>query len=406
MEEMISKAGLLADAVEISPGQSAVELAEALARKGKPDEVTDARLLAAIVYHWIGTNISYDIASLDPTSRAPQDPDKVLKARSAVCEGYSCLAAFLLNHLRVESRIIHGLARMHSDAIGDGLNPDENGHAWNLVKWGGSWHIMDFTWGAGSAGSGKFVPSMSWDWFDVSPGIAIYSHIPEIPDDQLLDPPQELSAILSAAHLKPRFFDAVELEPLPLIAGRIEVGTSPLKWNVRQGFEVIATAEAGKGAKNPVRAQIFLNPAGETEAHFPGLREGIYDLSLFSGASGQSERQHCAQFVMEILPHSSVLAPPKTFGKFSETGLQMVGPLSGRLTAGEWQEFKIKGPPGVSLALQYEGETTLNHLTNHSGEYVTSLALREGLLKLYLIENKLLWKIAEFDVSNPAGAAK
>lgn len=404
--EVIKQAETLADAVAFDRRQSAVDLAEALARKGRTDEIRDPMLLAAVVFRWIATNIAYDVASLEPTSRAPQDPDQVLKDGKAVCEGYSCLAAFLLNHLRVEAKVVHGFARTFSVPIGADLNLEEHGHAWNLVQWGGIWHLADFTWGAGTVESGKFVQAMEWKWFDANPAIAIYSHIPENEIDQLLDPTEKLASIRAAAHLMPRFFEAIEADPRPLLPGRIEVRQGPPKWRVRQGFDLLAIARAANGAGREVRARTFRNAAGETELHFPGLGEGVHELTLFTGPIGETGRKLSARFELVISPGSVGSAPPETSGKFTELGLRWIEPTIGNLESGIWQDFRIEGPPGLSLALRYENETTLSYLTYHSGAYVVRLSLKEGKLKLFQVDGKRLWSLAGFEIAKAAAVPK
>jgi hypothetical protein len=389
----------LSDAIHYDRSRTAVDLAEALARKGKSDEITEARLLAAVVYRWLGTNISYDVNSLNPTSRAPQDPDKVLKAKSAICEGYSCLAEFLLNHLQVETRVVHGFARTGNNAIGGKFNAADDGHAWNVVRWGGAWHIMDFTWSAGSVREGKFSPAFKWDWFDASPEVAIYSHFPENPDYQLLKIPVSVDSVQMAAHLKPLFFEAMDSTPLPLINGTLSLGgaSGPLKWKTRPDFQLLAHAEPSKGTAKHVDADLFVNAAGETEMRFPGLKEGSYNLSLFTARTNQKSYSFCGSFRLILTSQTSNEVHPKVFGKYHESGLHLVEPVSGMLNAGNWQRFAVTGPRGLSLSLQYGGDTTLSHLTFHAGEYVANLLLKKGKLTLYLTENQLLLPVAEFE---------
>lgn len=400
-EEVFLRAETLADAVVFDRSGSAVDLAEALARKGKADEITDPNLLAAIVYRWIATNIGYDVASLEPTSRAPQDPDKVLASRVAVCEGYACLTEFVFNHLGIETRIVHGLARTTDHPIGHPLDEKRDGHAWNLVKWEGDWHLLDVTWGAGPVNQGRFKPVFNWEWFDAAPAIAIYSHYPEAPADQLLPSPVAQKDVQEAAHLRPFFFRAIDLPPLPLIAGTFSPGAAPVTWRTKPGFRLMAhTLGSGQGAAgNPVDARAFVTANGATEIHFPGLPAGEYDLHVFAGEAGQTTFSHCGKFHLRLEASNGSPSPPKTYPKYQTSGIRLIDPVVGILTAGQWQQFTLQAPVGLSPALQYDGETTLSHFTIHNGKYVTRLKLREGNLSLVLVENGKIWTLAEFEVT-------
>lgn len=59
---------------------------------------------------------------------------------SAVCDGYSLGLKYLLSRAGIQSVMVPGI-------VGTGTNTSEyGGHAWNLLKLGGSWYEVDSTW--------------------------------------------------------------------------------------------------------------------------------------------------------------------------------------------------------------------------------------------------------------------
>lgn len=363
--------------------------------------ITNPELLAAVVYRWVAKNISYDAESLDPKSRAPQDPDIVLKMGKAVCEGYACLCEFLLNQNQVEARIVHGLARSSDHLAGRRLSMQTDGHAWLVAKWGGAWHFMEPTWGAGSVNEGRFAAKFSWEWFDADPAIAIYSHIPEESQMQLLQAPVLAADIEKAAVLNFGFFRALDMPPQPLVNGTLSqgYGEPAISWKVRPGFRIAAEAVSGKGAgSRKFSVQGFTLPSGLTELRFPDLPPDTYLLRMFSGKSNDKEPYDCSFFLLRQSGSSGNLRPPITFPNYHHLGAQLLEPLQGDLTSGKWQRFAIHAEPGLTFALRFEGESTQHYLAKSEEGYENRLLLRPGKLVLWqIIKNKMIG-VAEFHV--------
>ena len=399
-EEFFVRAENLADSIPYQPNLSATALAFDLAHRGRGDEIGNPQVLAALVYRWVGRNISYDVDSLDPTSRAPQDPDKVLKAGKAVCEGYACLCNFLLNQNQVESRIVHGLSRSGEGRIGREMTMHRDGHAWIAVKWDGKWHLLEPTWGAGSVASGRFQASFSWEWFDFEPEIAIYSHIPEQDEMQLLRSSVSVSKIQQAASLSRDFFKAVDLPPLPLVSGSVTQSSnaSALAWKLRPGFRIAADAVlVGGGGKQT--AQVFTLPSGVTELRFPGLLSGTYTVSIFVGETGQKTLQQCGYFQLKQMGTSTTARPPALFRGYHELGVRLCVPVVADLVSGAWQRFSLNADPGLTFGLQFDGETTMEYLSFNNGVYENRVFLHPGKLRLWQVENKKMNCVAEFEVN-------
>ena len=385
------RAERIADAINPSTVKSAIDLAQALSSRGTSQEIRDPELLAAVVYRWVAKNISYDVASLDPTSRKPQDPDKVLKSGKAVCEGYACLSEFLLNQNHVEARIVHGLSRTGDSSMGRKLSMPADGHAWLVVKWDGEWHILEPTWGAGSVNNGRFNAGFRWDWFDCDPAVAIYSHLPEDADLQLLEEPLGQAEVEQAASVNFGFFKALDVAPQPLINGVISQGSGAqvIGWKVRPGFRIAAEAISDKDSgRDRFSADVFSAPSGLDELRFPGLPAGTYLLRVFAGKSDDKELgQWCGSFILQQTSPSDAKRLPTTSPAYSDLNAQLLTPLQADLASGQWQRFAIKAAPGLTLALKFENESTVHYLSESGGIYENRLLLRTGKLILWQVDN-------------------
>lgn len=157
---------------------------------------------ASAIYDWMGQNIAYDYETyhaVDDESQRPQDAVSVMNQRSAVCAGYSQLAAALLRSIGIPTKYVlgfpsldYGIGETTDDWIKILMNggDEENGiylvvrHAWNEVWVGDRWVIMDTTWG-------RMQNEENWDdfrtqrdYFDPSLWKFSYSHIIlEYPDE-------------------------------------------------------------------------------------------------------------------------------------------------------------------------------------------------------------------------------
>lgn len=393
------KAEKLADEIKLSGTPTAQSLAKALARTGQPEEIKDPELLAAVIYRWVTTNIAYDVVSLNPTSRAPQNPDFILKERQAVCEGYACLFDFLLSQNQVESRIVHGLAKTKLNNAKQ-LTPNEDGHAWIIVKWGGSWRILEPTWGAGSINQGKFEQAFKWDWFDVRPDVAIYTHIPEEDWMRLLDSRIPIKQIEESAQLNPLFFEAVEIEPLPMLPGALalDLENSALSWRIRKGYSVLLNAVSNQSDMPPQPAKAFIRPSGVSQFSFSSLPQGEYTLNVFARRPNGSDHVSCGSFLLRQTTSVTKKHPPVTFKTYDDLGAQLLEPLEGRLPSGTWQRFAIRAKAGRSLALQLEGESTMNYLSETEGIHETRMLLRKGKLRLWQVSGEKMQALAEYMV--------
>ena len=158
---------------------------------------------ARVLFAWMGTHIRYDFKKLEnlidnnfktkTKGTSKEDAQRRLaemketatlqcfKTKKGVCEDYSQLYKKMCAAINLECEVIEGTAKMMSQRTKD-MN-----HAWNVVKIGGKWQLLDATWGAGYAEDESFKQYYSDGFFAVEPRFFILNHFPYEAKWQFLD---------------------------------------------------------------------------------------------------------------------------------------------------------------------------------------------------------------------------
>ena len=143
---------------------------------------------AEALYRWLAENVSYDTEAYFSGDYGDCTAEAVFKTRTGVCSGYANLFQAMAEEVGLESKVIGGFSKGYS------FEPDrpltQSDHAWNAVKIGGQWQLLDSTWGAGYIdGRKRFIRRTTDFWFMTPPEQFVYSHLPEEERWQLLDEP-------------------------------------------------------------------------------------------------------------------------------------------------------------------------------------------------------------------------
>ncbi len=103
---------------------------------------------------------------------------KVLKEKTAVCEGYARLFKSLCEHAGIRAELITGYARTDFNKAHANFRSN---HTWNAVYIDSSWFLLDVTWASGyiAMPSGDFVKQYDSGYFLSSPAKFIQHHYPD-----------------------------------------------------------------------------------------------------------------------------------------------------------------------------------------------------------------------------------
>lgn len=153
---------------------------------------------ARAIFTWIATNVKYDLAAYGANERpvafsfksqeeklAKQQKfkedlaQKTLKSKKGVCQGYATLYMVVAEKVGLESEIVSGTSKSHPAHIG--AAPGASDHAWNVVKIGQEWKLLDATWAAGTVTGEKpqFGFKFNDKYFFTDPDVFFLNHFPD-----------------------------------------------------------------------------------------------------------------------------------------------------------------------------------------------------------------------------------
>ncbi|KAF9402732.1 hypothetical protein BGZ94_004845, partial [Podila epigama] len=160
-----------------------------------------------VIFTWIANNIAYDVPGFLSGRYGDQSPEGVLRTRQGVCEGYANLYIALAEPAGLEVQKVVGVARGVDIQVGD----DRLGspHAWNAVRIHGEYLLIDSTWGAGicDLATRSFRKQFRPFFFLLRPNRLIYTHWPNDPNEQFLDPPIHETTFRGLPSIKPESWD-------------------------------------------------------------------------------------------------------------------------------------------------------------------------------------------------------
>lgn len=169
----------------------------ALAKLVTINDTSDLQRVRSI-FHWITDNIAYNVLSFQKTTRfssndywLEEDEDtsatlkplnervaeRVLKRRTAVCDGYARLFKTLCDSVHIPCEIVTGYAKTNLNRIGARFISN---HKWNAVLIDSSWYLLDATWASGYINyRDEFEKQYNPQYFLTPPSDFINDHYPE-----------------------------------------------------------------------------------------------------------------------------------------------------------------------------------------------------------------------------------
>lgn len=322
------------------------------------------RAKARSIFRWIASNIEYDWASYQSGSyiRIPMEAKDVLKSKSAVCEGYANLFKDLANRAGLESEKIIGYGK------GFGYNPEralgDTNHAWNAVKIGGEWKLVDVTWARGGDPASNGEEKFNDFYFLTPPEHFINDHFPSVAKWQLLDRPISKTEFHKNVKKSPHFFNL-----------GIEY-VNQKKYMIRTDRMLLITLDTPKklkfiGTLDKSNRHYFVseNPNGY-EVFFIAPRRGTYSLKLYAKEDNYHEASNSERF--------RFLLEYKVFFDSGHIDNQFVTVYSGRhtiyepvlkfLDAYQLYDFKLKAP-GASQIAFIDGTGNWTYYKNPTSDY-------------------------------------
>ncbi|XP_061098728.1 kyphoscoliosis peptidase-like [Conger conger] len=177
---------------------------QALVQELQKGASSDLEKLRAI-WMWVTHHIEYDVEGLRNPGLRTGNADDVLKSGKGVCAGYAGLFQEMCRVAGIECETVSGHSKGAGYTLGKRFSGDGD-HAWNAVRLGGRWHLLDSTWGAGTADE-KFTFRYNEFYFLTHPALFAGDHFPEDAKWQMLAPRLSLKQYENMGHRKSAFYN-------------------------------------------------------------------------------------------------------------------------------------------------------------------------------------------------------
>lgn len=171
---------------------------QAVARYIKANEADPHQRFKAL-HDYVVTRVVYDLESLEPGKRRPQDADTVFRDRRGVCAGYANLLSALGREAGYEITNVSGRTRAEDGDLAGSY------HAWNAVKIEDAWYLVDPTWNAGGPKDGVFAFNYQTTYLFTPPKVFSVDHLPG-KDGWQLQAPISQGEFVRQPYLNPTFF--------------------------------------------------------------------------------------------------------------------------------------------------------------------------------------------------------
>jgi hypothetical protein len=302
----------------------------------------DEREKARGAFTWVAENVAYD-ASL---RNKPADAETVLAQRRAACYGHAVLFEALVEAMGLEAEIVAGHGKGQGYEPGHGMESAQN-HAWNAVKIGGRWALVDCTWGAGHMDEqGRFVRRFTDHYFLTLPEEFVYDHFPDDARWQLLGSPISEAEYLNRVHVKPVFFER-ELRLVSYDRAGLRTDSS-LQMTIGAPRDTVVTAELYQGGRQLGRQYTFTQREAKgfvVRAVFP--TRGSYLLRVFArereAVGGKYEM--ALQYAVEAQAGAGKSAGfPEIYDTFLTRECRLAQPVTREVPAGRKVRFSLTAP--------------------------------------------------------------
>ena len=182
-----------------------VKMIEAMKTAKKTYSLSEAET-AYMVYKWEAENIVYDCYNFNhDRNKIDYSEDGTYNAGKGVCDGYAKIFLAMCTSLGLEAARVVGYSK--SGDFYPGYMPSRADHAWNAVKIGGNYYVLDVTWGSGSCNGDSYVKSLKDSYFCSNPDAFIRTHLPVEQKWQLVSPTITLEQFVNLLNIGMDFYE-------------------------------------------------------------------------------------------------------------------------------------------------------------------------------------------------------
>ena len=299
---------------------------------------------AYLVYKWITQNIVYDCYALNHGGIDYTEQGTYNKGKG-VCAGYAAIFETMCNSLGVEAEYVVGYSK--GSGFVPGVIPKRSDHAWNSVKIGSSYYLVDSTWGSGGCDGDTFNKNFKDFYFCTNPEEFIRTHLPEEQQWQLVSPTISLEKFVSMLLLNDAFYQNGFTSISPDSATITSSGTLRVSFTFdeNQNIALLHNIYLLQGNTYVGQNNGCFSSKGKGTAHVDCVTnyKGEYMLRIFGGPAGSESYPQLVEYNIESTQTASVIKGfPNVYGLYSNSDTQLIEPLYNPLTKGSFYNFKLK----------------------------------------------------------------
>jgi transglutaminase/protease-like cytokinesis protein 3 len=256
---------------------------------------------ARALFRWLAANIVYDVPSYLAGVLPPAGVGNTFQSGRAVCEGFSSLFEQMGKAVGLEVVTIHGWGKGYGYTPGQVLGQEN--HAWNAIRVGEEWYLLDPTWGGGYVNEARqYVQDFEAFYFLTPPDQFLYSHLPTDPRWQLLQEPVSAETYSALVRPQPDFFDH-GLELLSHREGLIRTnGQLTLALRAPDGVFMLAKVLSGGRDLTP-RPLSGKREGDQIGFDLPLQGPAVYELKLYATTGDEyGMYDHVVKYRIDVTP--------------------------------------------------------------------------------------------------------
>ena len=322
-------------------------LVDYLVKGSKDDYVRVKR-----IHDWIALNIAYDVVAYQAGAVPSQSVMTVLTTKKAVCEGYTDLFLTMGTMAGLEVHAVDGISKGAQYLVDGRLSA----HAWNAVKIGPRWYLLDVTRDAGYTSGTTFKRRYSTQYLLLAPLAFVHCNLPLDLGYQLLDSPLSLREYEELPYLNGYFFQY-----------HLQVTSRPMASTIKVVNNLILDVEAPAG----VFLQTAVKGSAGTVAHaafgqrwgskyrvlYQPPKAGTYLVEIHARTIGTTTYHRVAAFQIRKTKNSPHPRPfPLAYSPFLDRNGHLTSPMDGELLRNLSRYFRV-AVPGATQIYLYSGPT-------------------------------------------------
>jgi hypothetical protein len=308
---------------------------------------------AYLVYKWLGQNIVYDCYALNHGGIDHSGSGTYSKGKG-VCSGYAELFETMCDYLGLDSEYVVGYSK--GAGFTPGVIPTRSDHAWNAVKIGSSYYLIDITWGAGSCDGDSYIANYKDFYYCTNPEAFIRTHLPEEQQWQLISPTINLETFVNMLKLEEAFYSN----------GFTSISPDAPSFSSKGGFKITFTYDdteniallnniyllQGNTYYQQSNACFYTKGDGVAEITCVTNYQGQYMLRIFGGPAGSESYPQLVEYTIQSTQTAEIpLGFPTVYGLYSNSDTQLLEPLYCPLTKGALYNFRITSTTFSNLHL-------------------------------------------------------